>query len=242
MNNEFQKLAIQSLTILLVAAFFYQSQTVNAQELNRNQISLDYGVVRLTSGDFTGFQSHNSYKITLNKFLSIEPGISFTYGSSKSVIARPDKANANFMTKDYPGLVELGPGFGYRQNELDDGFIAFNAHLDKSLYVATDIKVTAGLYSSKHMAEISVGPSIAYIDHSYYIASSEGVFNSIAPPLEITLVQGLYHRFLDYGIVVDLSYTYMITDKFGLGLRIANARYKEKDTILSSSLSLSFIP
>lgn len=209
------------------------------QEYNKNAITLDYGVARITTGDFWGFHIQNAYKITLSDYFSIRPRVSVVNASSKSVIARDDP-NATYKSYDHPGPVFSNGQWG---ETLNSGAIKLTPHLDRSLFVTAGIDFAAGLYGPKHSGQISMGPSFAYVDQSFFAwtTTTAPIDLSIHGVHDVKLAVPLYHRMLAFGFNIELDYQYKVRSDLGIGVGLAFNQYITHGHNLAASLSLSYM-
>lgn len=224
------------LAMLLCSALPIFSQ--NYEGLNRKELQLDAGLARFTSGDIWGFQIKNAVKLPIGKNFSVKPSLSFSYGTGKMGLTDQRNPLLTYQAYNHPGP-SLTVGSGYRK-QFDDGLVRFNAHLEKSMYLISDVMFTYGLYSARRAIEFGVGPSLAYNDIMYYGYSSPGIFDSpILEPKEVHIIGGVFHRVLDAGLAVSFRYGYNLTENLSIGISTNyNRWFSTSDQLLTGSVSV----
>ena len=199
----------------------------NIHPNNRIDLMIDYSAGLFTAGDFLGFDLTQELKIPVHRSISIAPSLSLSYAASESIMSSPAAdTNSTFIAHNHPGPpVSI---FSGNRREFNDGLYIFeSAHLDRSFYASTALNVVFGLYGKKKLLEVSLGPSLAYIDYSYVAYYSPGIFtNPILGSTDASLIGHLFHRYLDLGYNLQLRYAKYLSPCFSLGGKLGFVRWE----------------
>lgn len=196
---------------------------------NRIDLTIDYSAGLFTAGDFLGFDLTQELKVPVHKFISIAPSLSLSYAAARALSGQAHDPRSNYLSHNHPGPpVSIVSG---DRREFNDGLHIFeSAHLDRSFYASTALNVVFGLYREKNLLEVSLGPSLAYIDYSYVAYITQGVFSSgITGSTDVILIGHLYHRYLDLGYNVQLRYAKYLSPRFSLGGKLGFVRWESGD-------------